>query len=87
MKKDYLDRYGDEAREIILMLLDKYTEFGVTQLTDPNILRIPPISQKGSLIEIAKYFGGMKKLRVLLSDLQRFLYEPFMNTKMEEVLG
>jgi type I restriction enzyme R subunit len=75
-KKDYFEHYGPEAKEIIMMLLDKYTEFGVTQLTDMNILQIPPISQKGSPFEIAKLFGGIKKLRQVLSDLQRFLYEP-----------
>lgn len=75
-KESYIEKYGPKAREIIMMLLDKYTEFGVTQLTDPNILKIPPISQKGSPFEIAKYFGGIDKLRKVLSDLQRFLYEP-----------
>jgi type I restriction enzyme R subunit len=75
-KKTYFEHYSAEAREIVMMLLDKYTEFGVTQLTDLNILQIPPISQKGSPFEIAKLFGGIKKLRQVLSDLQRFLYEP-----------
>lgn len=75
-KESYFERYGPEAREIIMMLLNKYTEFGVTQLTDPNILMIPPISQKGSPFEIAKLFGGIDKLRKVLSDLQRFIYEP-----------
>ena len=79
-KKDYFYKYGDDAREIITMLLDKYTEFGVTQLTDPNILKIPPISLKGSISEIARYFGGAKKLLQVLSDLQRFLYEPLATT-------
>ena len=64
------------------MLLEKYTEFGVTQLTDPNILKIPPISQKGSPFEIAKIFGGIGRLRRVLSDLQRFLYEPFATSIM-----
>ena len=75
-KKDYFEQYGAEARDIVMMLLDKYTEFGVTQLTDMNILQIPPISQKGSPFEIAKLFGGIKRLHQVLSDLQRFLYEP-----------
>jgi len=76
-KSMYFKKYGPEAREIIFMLLEKYTEFGVTQLTDPNILRIPPVSQKGSPFEIAKIFGGIKRLRKVLNDLQGFLYEPF----------
>jgi type I restriction enzyme R subunit len=81
-KKTYFDIYGPEAREIVMMLLNKYTEFGVTQLTDPNILKIPPISRKGSPFEIAKLFGGIDKLRKVLNDLQRFLYEPFMITNL-----
>ncbi len=81
-KRDYFEKYSGEAKEIIAMLLDKYTEFGVTQLTDPNILKIPPISQKGSPFEIAKIFGGIKKLRRVLSDLQRFLYEPLITRNL-----
>jgi type I restriction enzyme R subunit len=75
-KRKYFETFSPNAREIITMLLDKYTDYGVTQLTDPNILQIPPISQKGSPFEIAKLFGGIDKLRKVLSDLQRFLYEP-----------
>ncbi|MGA2308185.1 MAG: DEAD/DEAH box helicase family protein [Candidatus Bathyarchaeia archaeon] len=75
-KKRYFETFSPNAREIIMMLLEKYTDYGVTQLTDPNILQIPPISQKGSPSEIAKLFGGIEKLRKVLSDLQRFLYEP-----------
>lgn len=86
-KEDYFSKYSGDAREIIMMLLGKYTEFGVTQLTDPNILKIPPISLKGSPFEIAKYFGGMQRLHQLLSDLQRFLYEPFVVNKTGEVYG
>jgi len=81
-KKDYFAEYGSEAREIIMMLLDKYSEFGVTQLTDPNILKIPPISEKGSPFEISKLFGGIKKLRQVLSDLQKFLYEPLISSAL-----
>jgi type I restriction enzyme R subunit len=80
-KKSYFDAYGPNAKEIIMMLLDKYTDFGVTQLTDPNILQIPPISLKGSPFEIAKLFGGIDKLRKVLSDLQRFLYEPLATSR------
>jgi len=82
MKTNYIKKYGPEAREIIFLLLEKYTEFGVTQLTDPNIIKIPPISQKGSPFEIAKFFGGIRKLRKVLNDLQRFLYEPFTITNI-----
>lgn len=39
-KRKYFETFSPNAREIITMLLDKYTDHGVTQLTDPNILQI-----------------------------------------------
>ena len=41
-KKDFFDRFGDEARQILNEMLDKYIEFGTVQLTDTNILKVPP---------------------------------------------
>ena len=52
-KKDFFDRFGDEARKILNEMLDKYIEFGTEQLTDTNILKVPPISLHGNLMEIS----------------------------------
>jgi len=73
-KKDFFDKFGDEARQILNEILDKYIEFGTEQLTDMNILKVPPISLHGNLMEISVLFGGPAELRDSLGELQNLLY-------------
>lgn len=73
-KKDFFDRFGEEAKQILNEVLDKYIEFGTEQLTDTNILKIPPISLHGNLMEISGLFGGPALLRNSLGELQNLLY-------------
>jgi type I restriction enzyme R subunit len=73
-KKDFFDRFGEEARQVLNEMLDKYIEFGTEQLTDTNILKVPPISLHGNLMEISGLFGGPAALRNSLGELQALLY-------------
>lgn len=74
-KADFFDQYGEEARQILNTLLDKYTENGTDQLRLPDALRIAPISDHGNAMEIAAKFGGPEMLRRAVSNLQSALYE------------
>lgn len=74
-KADFFDQYGEEARQILNTLLDKYTENGTDQLRLPDALRIAPISDHGNAMEIAAKFGGPEMLRKAVSNLQSALYE------------
>jgi type I restriction enzyme R subunit len=73
-KKDSFEKYGADARAILNMLLDKYTEFGTAQFIVPDILEVPPISEQGNLVEIAGRFGGVQQLRDAVNELQTLLY-------------
>ena len=73
-KKDFFDRFGNEARQILNEVLDKYIEYGTEQLADTNILKVPPISLHGNLMEISELFGGPSALRNSLGELQALLY-------------
>ncbi len=73
-KKDFFEQYGPVAREILNEILDKYIEYGLKELDDPNILNVPPISEKGNLMEIADAFGGTEELKAALSRLQNMIY-------------
>jgi len=73
-RKDFFDQYGPEARAILNELLDKYAEYGTAQFLLPDVLQIPPISDRGNVIEIAKMFGGGDKLRDAVNQLQTLLY-------------
>ena len=73
-RKDFFDQYGPEARAILNELLDKYAEYGTAQFLLPDVLQIPPISDRGNVVEIAKMFGGGEKLRDAVNQLQTLLY-------------
>jgi len=40
----------------------------------PDVLKVPPISERGNVIEIARLFGGPEKLKEAVDKLQALLY-------------
>ena len=73
-RKDFFDQYAPSARAVLEELLEKYAEHGLAQLKIPEVLRIPPISEHGNVVEIASLFGGPDKLREAVGQLQALLY-------------
>ncbi len=73
-QRDFFERFTPEAREVLDRILDKYTDHGVEQVADPRVLQVPPISEMGTLLEIAGRFGGPERLREALEELQSRLY-------------
>jgi type I restriction enzyme R subunit len=73
-RSDFFEQFGPEARNILNELLDKYTEHGTAQFVIPDVLEVPPISEHGNVIEIAKRFGGVEELRKAIIQLQTLLY-------------
>ncbi len=74
-KKNYFTRYGDQAREVLNALLDKYADEGIENIEDVKILRIQPFDKFGTPIEIVKSFGGRREFDQAIRDLERHLYD------------
>ncbi len=68
-----LSDYSQKAREILDLILDKYVQFGIDEIS-ADILEVKPISEKGSVMEIAQIFDGAPNLLKALDDIQRMLY-------------
>lgn len=73
-QKAFLEHYGPNARKILDDILDKYIEYGTAQFAIPDILKVPPISERGTITDISKMFGGPEKLRAAVDELQSLLY-------------
>ena len=73
-RNDFFEQYGPEARAILNDLLDKYADHGLAQFKIPEVLKIPPISERGNVVEISRFFGGTEKLRQAIDALQALLY-------------
>ena len=70
----FLAQYSREARAILEELLDKYSDHGLAQFTLPDVLKVPPLSDHGNLLEIAALFGDADHLRDAVTQLQTLLY-------------
>lgn len=70
----FFDCFAPEARAVLEELLEKYAEFGPSQLDDLGVLEVPPLTDHGSPVEIAARFGGADGLRAAVDELSRRLY-------------
>jgi type I restriction enzyme, R subunit len=73
-KKDFFEEYGSDARAVLDDILEKYVEYGTAQFQMPEILKVPPISQRGTVTDIIRLFGGAEHLRQALQKMQQYLY-------------
>ncbi len=74
-KRDYFTKYGDLARKVIAALLDKYSDQGVLDLENPEIIRLDPLSRLGSPVEIIRAFGGKPAYDAAIHALTDELYK------------
>jgi len=73
-QRDFFQRHGPEAHQILDEILEKYAEHGMAQFKIPEILKVPPISDHGNVLEITEKFGGPDRLREALAEMQSLLY-------------
>lgn len=74
-KRDYFTKYGDLARKVISALLDKYSDGCVTDLENPEIIRLDPLSKLGSPVEIIRAFGSRTAYDTAIHTLTDELYK------------
>jgi len=68
--------YGERAREILGLLIERYIERGLVQFDKPSVLfRVEPFDRFGTPSEIAAHFGGTPQLREAIGQLQSALYQ------------
>ncbi|WP_262072349.1 DEAD/DEAH box helicase family protein [Stenotrophomonas sp. Marseille-Q5258] len=73
-KRNYFGKYGEQARSVLVALLDKYADEGVGPIEETQILSIAPINQLGTPIELIRAFGGKDKYQSALAELEQAIY-------------
>lgn len=73
-KRNYFAKYGEQARNVLTALVDKYADEGLDTLESMEVLKLNPISDFGSPLEIVKTFGGRKKYLEALVELENEIY-------------
>ena len=73
-KRNYFARYGEQARKVLEVLLDKYADDGIENIEDMKVLQISPLNQFGSPLEIVGFFGGRAQYQQALVELGNEIY-------------
>lgn len=74
-ERTWLDAQTEEARAVILALVDKYVLGGLREMTDPAVFRVSPFREMGETRGVLRRFGGdAQRFRETLNELQRRLY-------------
>ncbi len=71
---DYFSKYGEAARAVLDALLDKYADVGPTGLEDAQLLRLRPLSELGTPVELINTFGGRAGYEAAIRELESQLY-------------
>ncbi|RLF03382.1 MAG: restriction endonuclease subunit R [Thermoprotei archaeon] len=77
MKREFLEKYGPQAREVIMELVDRYRMAGVDEVTDPMVFRTPPFDKWGYLKGVIELFGGIDALKEAINEIEQGLYPEF----------
>jgi type I restriction enzyme, R subunit len=74
-KRNYFTKYGEQARKVLETLLDKYADEGVTNIESMDVLKVKPLTEYGSPLEIIKRFGSKIKYLEAIKELEQELYK------------
>lgn len=73
-KRNYFAKYGEQARQVLEALVEKYADTGVENIEDIKILTLDPFKNMGSASELVSAFGGKQGYLTALQELEQHLY-------------
>ena len=73
-KRNYVAKYGEQARAVLEALLDKYADEGIEHIETMNVLRVQTLSTFGTPVEIVRLFGGRDQYEQAVRDLEAARY-------------
>jgi len=73
-KRNYFGKYGDQAREILEALLEKYSGEGLLALGNLEVLKVKPLNDMGTPLEIVSYFGGKQQFEEAVQKMEQIIY-------------
>lgn len=75
-KRNYFAKYGEQTRNVLEALLDKYADEGIENIESMEVLQVRPISDFGSAVEIVNgIFGSRNNYLQAVKELENELYK------------
>ena len=73
-KRNYFTKYSAKAQEVLSNLLDKYAHDGLLTIESMEVLKLKPINELGTPVELIKAFGGKPQYELAIKELEQELY-------------
>lgn len=74
-KRDFISKYSGEARAVLEALLETYSNEGIYQIEDTQILKLDPFVRMGKPSAIVKLFGGKDGYLNAVKELEKEIYK------------
>jgi type I restriction enzyme, R subunit len=74
-KRNYFTKYGEQSRKVLEALLDKYADEGIENIESMEVLKVKPLNEFGSPIEIISEFGSKEAYLKAIKELETELYK------------
>ncbi|WP_288955432.1 EcoAI/FtnUII family type I restriction enzme subunit R, partial [uncultured Polaribacter sp.] len=73
-KRNYFAKYSATAQRVLFSLLDKYEKEGIVSIEQGAILKVQPLNQMGSPVELVRAFGKKKDFDQAIKELENEIY-------------
>ena len=74
-QKGYFEKYSEQAKNVLMALLDKYATDGIADFEDRRVLELEEFRQYGNPLTIVnKIFGGLKGYLTAVRELKTQIY-------------
>ncbi len=74
-KRNYFTKYGEQAKAVLEAILDKYADQGPESIEAMEILKVQPLTEMGTPLELVKAFGGKPAYKQAIQELEAELYQ------------
>ncbi len=74
-KRNYFAKYSEKAQAVLNALLDKYEEEGITTIERGSVLKVKPLNELGSPVELVRAFGKSKDFEEAIKELENEIYK------------
>lgn len=74
-KRNYFAKYGEKAKAVLEILLEKYQLQGIKDIEDISILKLDEFKKVASPSQIVGYFGGKDKYIEAIRELESQIYK------------
>ena len=73
-KRDFISKYNGLAKEVLEALLDMYSNEGIYQIEDTQVLKLDPFNRRGKPAALVKLFGGKEGYKKAVKELEEEIY-------------